>query len=191
MEIEENNSIVIITMMASVLFFGLIIYSMNIIDHYNDCELLIDTFLIICALSADLYEISIRSDGKGYNKGANTILLNISRCLRGLMLQRRVSNFLQELRMIYQSKTMINKLRRKNSVTDMLNDILVFLGKDDKNPLPRNSIKFLKKGINHTKDLIMEKRHQNDLINNQDGGGTDKFGYNHHERMDDNDALDR
>ena len=85
---------------------------------------------------------------------------------------------------------MTKKLRRKNSVTDMLNDILVFLGKDE-NILPQDSVKFLKKGINHAKDLVMETRHRNNMLKNRSEDENGQFGYNHHERMDEADELDR
>jgi len=190
MEIEQNNSIILISIMNSVLSLGLLIYIMNIIDNWNNCELIIDTILIIFAIGADIYEISVRLKDKGYNNGANNILLNFARVIRGLMLQRRASNFIQEIRIIYQSKRMTKKLRRKNSVTDMLNDILVFLGKDE-NILPQDSVKFLKKGINHAKDLVMETRHRNDMLKNRSEDENGQFGYNHHERMDEADELDR
>lgn len=46
MEIEENNSVVLITFMMSFLVIWLIVYVMNIIDHWNDLRTIIDTSLI-------------------------------------------------------------------------------------------------------------------------------------------------
>jgi hypothetical protein len=99
------------------------------------------------------------------------------------MLQRRASNFLAKVKNFYQSKKMKKQLKRRNSVTDMLNELLLYIGKDEK---------FLKKGINHAKDLVMEERRNlMKTEQNKDGEISDRFGYNHHERMDEAEELDR
>lgn len=65
----------------------------------------------------------------------------------------------------------------------MLNELLLYIGKDEK---------FLKKGINHAKDLVMEERRNlMKTEQNKDGEISDRFGYNHHERMDEAEELDR
>jgi hypothetical protein len=46
MEIEKNNSIILIAFMMSFLVICLIVYVMNIIDHWNDFRTIIDTVLI-------------------------------------------------------------------------------------------------------------------------------------------------
>ena len=73
----------------------------------------------------------------------------------------------------------------------MLNEILLYLGKDERMSFPKNSVKFLKKGINHVKDLVMEKRRNAKSVNEREGDESDRFGYNHHERMDEAEELDR
>jgi len=163
---------------------------MDIIEHWRDVELIIDTAVIIIAICADIYEITSRVNDKGYHSGGEKIVFDFARTLRGLMLQRRASNFISKLRNIYESKHMMKKLRRKNSVTDMLNEIVLYLGKDEKLTFPRSSIKFLKKGINHVKDLVMHKRRNMDF-KDKNGDESDRFGYNHHERMDEDEELDR
>ena len=131
----------------------------------------------------DIYEISERSKGHGYNTGASNFVLNTARLIRGLMLQRRASNFLAKIKDFYQSKKIKKQLKRRNSVTDMLNELLLFIGKDEK---------FLKKGINHWKDLIMEERRiKFDLDHEKEDNTSDRFGYKHHERMDEAEELDR
>lgn len=181
MEIEEDNSIVLITIMMVFLFICLTIYLMNIIDHWNDIPMAVDAFLVILTISFDLYEISLRGQNKGYESGSK-FALNFARLLRGVMLQRRASNFIAKLTNIYQSKKMKKQLKRRNSVTDMLNELLLYIGKDEK---------FLKKGINHVKDLVMdERRAQIDMAQAKDDV-SDRFGYNHHERMDEAEELDR
>lgn len=155
---------------------------MNIIDHWNDPKMIIDTCLIVVAISFDIYEISLRAHDKGYASG-NKFVLNIVRVLRGLMLQRRASNFLAKLKNFYQSKKMTKQLKRRNSVTDMLNELLLYIDKDEK---------FLKKGINHCRELIMEERMKQKInLHDKEDGLSDRFGYNHHERMDEADELDR
>lgn len=155
---------------------------MDIIDHWNDLRVIIDSTLIIIAIAFDIYEISLRSHDKGYFSG-NMVVLNLSRVLRGLMLQRRASNFLAKLKNFYQSKKMTKQLKRRNSVTDMLNELLLYIGKDEK---------FLKKGINHCKDLVMEERMRTQKVqNDKEDAVSDRFGYNHHERMDEAEELDR
>lgn len=182
MEIEEDNSIVLITIMMVFLFICLVVYIMDIIDHWRDLRVIIDSGLIIVAIAFDIYEISLRSNDKGYYSGSK-VVLNLSRVLRGLMLQRRASNFLAKLTNFYQSKKMTKQLKRRNSVTDMLNELLLYIGKDEK---------FLKKGINHCKDLIMEERTRvKKAQHEKDDAVSDRFGYNHHERMDEAEELDR
>jgi hypothetical protein len=181
MEIEEDNSIVLISLMVSFLIICLVIYIMNIIDHWSDIRTLIDTALIAVAIGFDIYEITLRSDDKGYENGSKFVL-NASRVLRGLMLQRRASNFFVKLRNIYQSKKMKKQLKRRNSVTDMLNELLLYIGKDEK---------FMKKGINHAKYLIMEERRVRVKTVHDADDVSDRFGYNHHERMDEAEELDR
>ena len=70
MEIEEDNSIVLISLMLSFLIICLVIYIMNIIDHWSDIRTLIDTALIAVAIGFDIYEITLRSDDKGYENGS-------------------------------------------------------------------------------------------------------------------------
>lgn len=82
-------------------------------------------------ISFDCYEISLRGESKGYESGDHFVL-NASRLIRGLMLQRRASNFLAKIKDLYQTKQMKKQLKRRNSVTDMLNDLLLYIGKDEK-----------------------------------------------------------
>ena len=145
--------------------------------------MIIDTLLIMIGFSFDIYEITARSHGKGYSTGADTFALNTARLIRGLMLQRRASNFLAKIKDFYQSKKIKKQLKRRNSVTDMLNELLLFIGKDEL---------FLKKGINHCKDLIMEERRLKfDQEHEKEDEVSDRFGYKHHERMDEAEELDR
>lgn len=181
MEIEQDNSIILIVIMMVFLIILFPFYLMNIIDHWNDPKTIIDMILIAIAISADIYEISLRVNDKGYSSG-NKFILNISRVIRGLMLQRRASNFFAKLKNFYQSKKMTRQLKRRNSVTDMLNELLLYIGKEEK---------FLKKGINHVKDLVMLQRAPKDDDKKHEGDLSDRFGYNHHERMDEADDMDR
>jgi hypothetical protein len=77
---------------------------------------------------------------------------------------------------------MKKQLKRRNSVTDMLNELLLYIGKDEK---------FMKKGINHAKYLIMEERRVRVKTVHDADDVSDRFGYNHHERMDEAEELDR
>lgn len=72
----------------------------------------------------------------------------------------------------------------------MISEIMFYLGKDDSSTLNRNSIKFVKKGLHHVKDLVMAQRTQN-VKKDNDADDNDQFGYNHHERMDEAEELDR
>lgn len=190
MEIEESNDLVLPCLMLGFLSFCLILYLMNLIDNWRDFELGVDIVLILLTITTDVYEIVQRKDDKGYNTGADQTMLNLGRVLRGLMIQRRASNFMQEVKQIVNSKRMIRKLKRKNSVTEMINEITHFLGNDEKDVLNRNSVKFVKKGLNHVKDLVMANRTKA-IIKDQSRDDNDQFGYNHHERMDEAEELDR
>lgn len=160
----------------------MIIYGLNLIDSWNDPAMIADSILILITISFDIYEIKLRSDDKGYQDG-NETALNFGRVLRSFMLQRRASNFFAKLKDFYQTKQMKKQLKRRNSVTDMLNDLMLVIGKDEK---------FLKKGINHCKDLVMEERRARlDIEQAKDDVASDRFGYNHHERMDEAEELDR
>lgn len=189
MEIEENDNTVLITLMMTFLSLCLMMYIMNIVENWKDPELIVDIILIIFTIALDINEIVQRKDGKGYYRGGNQTLYNIDRVLRGLMIQRRASNFMQEVKSMINSKVMTKKLRRKNSVTEMISEIMFFLGQDDKNTFNRESAKFVKKGLNHVKDLVMAQRIKKLEKSNQEDN--DKFGYNHHERMDEAEELDR
>ena len=107
-------------------------YSMSFIDNWRDLELVVDILLILLTIGADIYEIKFRGNEKGYHTGGNKTFLNIARVLRGFMIQRRASNFMQEVKAIVNSKTMMKKLKRKNSVTEMISEIMFYLGQDDK-----------------------------------------------------------
>lgn len=165
-------------------------YVMNLVINWRDLELVLDTLLILFTISTDIFEIVKRAEDSGYYTGGNQTFLNISRVLRGIMIQRRASNFMQEVKAIINSKRMMKKLRRKNSVTEMISEIMFYLGKDDSSTLNRNSIKFVKKGLHHVKDLVMAQRTQN-IKKDNDADDNDQFGYNHHERMDEAEELDR
>ena len=104
---------------------------MNLIDHWKDFKIIVDTLLILVGFSFDIYEIIVRSQNQGYYSGASTFVLNTARLIRSLMLQRRSSNFLAKLKDFYQSKKIKKQLKRRNSVTDMLNELLLFIGKDE------------------------------------------------------------
>jgi len=144
--------------------------------------MILDTILILMTISFDIYEINLRADNKGYYQG-DKAALNIARVLRGFMLQRRASNFFSKLKDFYQSKQLTKQLKRRNSVTDMLNELMLYISKDEK---------FLKKGINHWKYLVMEERRARlDEEQAKDELQSDRFGYNHHERMDEAEELDR
>jgi hypothetical protein len=190
MEIEGNNSIVLPCLMAIFLTFCLILYIMNLIDDWRDFELALDITLIMLTIILDFNEISQRSGDKGYHTGANQTLLNLGRILRGVMLQRRASNFMQEVRQIVNSKTKIRKLERKRSVTMMIDEISNYFDNNEKDVLSRGSIPFIKRGLNHLKDLVMEDRAQQ-VMKDQNRDVVDQFGYNHHERMDEADELDQ
>jgi hypothetical protein len=182
LDIEKDNSIILIVIMVVFLIFLFIYYGMNIIDHWNDPKMIVDTVLIAIAISIDILEISQRANDKGYHTSGNKFLLNIARVMKGIMLQRRASNFLAKLMNFYKSKKMTKQLKRRNSVTDMLNELLLYVDKDEK---------FLKKGIHHVKDLVMvERRKSKEDGKPGDGELSDKFGYNHRKGIDDDNQDD-
>lgn len=138
---EKDHSYVLITIMLIFLFCTLIVYVLNIIDHWNDIKMILDTILIVITISFDFFEITTKANDKNYfDDTAIQVPLNFARLLRGLMLQRRASNFFAKLSDFYQSKQLKKQIKRRNSVTDMLNELMLYIGKDEK---------YLKKGINH------------------------------------------
>lgn len=143
-----------------------------------------DSFLIVITIIFDILEINFKTNDENYfNNSSLKTPLNFARVLRSLMLQRRAANFLAKLKNFYQTKQMKKQLKRRDSVTDMLNDLMLYIGKEEK---------YLKKGINHCKDLVMdERRSRLDIQQAQNDGQSDRFGYNHHERMDEAEELDR
>ena len=191
LEIENDNSIVLLTLMLVFLFFCLIVYFLYLVDNWRDWEIILDIILILFAISADIFEITQRESDKGYNSGGQKFLLNVARAIRGLMLQRRAANFIAEMTSSHQSKKMIGRLKRKKSSKDVLKEILIYLGKDER-WLSSNFSKLSKKKRNNSSNYASVKGSKSkSRSGNKDGGESDRFGYNHHERMDEAEELDR
>lgn len=160
----------------------LTIYIFKIIDDWKTIRAIIDSCLIVITIAFDLYEIQLRADDKGYYQGGDKTALNFARVFRGIMLQRRTRNFIIGVTNFYNTTQIKKQIKRRSSATDMLNELLNYV-KDEK---------YLKKGINHCKDLIMkERRYQLDIKQRRDELESDRFGYGHHERMDEAEELDR
>ncbi|CAI2361102.1 unnamed protein product [Moneuplotes crassus] len=188
MEIKEEESVRLIAPMMYALCACLLMYLITLMLVCRSLGIIIDILLLILAISTNFYEIQIKYQIPGYQEAINHDFLNISRVLKIIMIQRNASNFLHKAGIILNSRD--KGLSRKETVTDMISEIINYLAKTNREFLNKRNIEVITEGLYYAYGLSSFQEAQNSKrprLTEEDS----EYGYRHYEILEEEENLEQ